>query len=188
MLLGDLGVAASLTDEDAHANQKNGAGATHVSSSRDPSLAGTPRPPQQRLPSAPLVLGKRRSFVGTLTYMAPEVLKSNLYDTSADIWSLGITALELCYGRPPYSRDPPGTVLRKVLNNEAPTLDRSGGRYKYSKAFKEVIDSCLVKDPSQRPTAADLLQTPFFKGTKKKIYLVSTLLGRNFDRHESPAR
>ena len=55
-------------------------------------------------------------------------------------------------------------------------FDRAGGRYKYSKAFKEMVESCLVKDPAMRPTAAELLETPFFKAAKKKHYLVGAIL------------
>ncbi|KAG8809163.1 hypothetical protein FRC17_003571 [Serendipita sp. 399] len=108
--------------------------------------------------------------------MAPEVIAQKQYDSSADIWSLGITALELCTGRAPYSRDDPARVLQKVLHNDAPTLDRKGGQHKYSQDFKEIVESCLVKDPTKRPTAAQLLETPFFQGAKRKSYLVHTLI------------
>jgi serine/threonine-protein kinase OSR1/STK39 len=110
--------------------------------------------------------------------MAPEVIAQKQYDASADIWSLGITALELCNGRAPYSRDAPARVLQKILHNDPPILDRKAGKHEYSKAFKEIIESCLVKDPSKRPTAAQLLATPFFQGAKKKQYLISSLLGQ----------
>lgn len=108
--------------------------------------------------------------------MAPELIQGRQYDSSADIWSFGITALELTHGRPPRSREPPQKVLLKTVQNEPPTLDREGGVFKYSKAFKEIIDSCLTKDPSKRPTAEQLLQTAFFKGAKKKSLLVNTIL------------
>jgi len=114
--------------------------------------------------------------VGTPCWMAPEVISQNHYDSKADIWSLGITALELAQGRAPRSRDPPYKVLMRTVQEEPPTLDRGGGQFKYSKAFKEVIESCLMKDPSKRPTAGELLQTPFFKSSKKKSYLVGALL------------
>lgn len=62
------------------------------------------------------------------------------------------------------------------MNAAPPTLDREGGVHKYSRAFKELVERCLVKDPSLRPTAAELLNTPFFKGAKKPSYLVGTIL------------
>jgi serine/threonine-protein kinase OSR1/STK39 len=97
--------------------------------------------------------------------MAPEVIQARHYDSSADIWSFGITALELTQGRPPRSRESPQRVLLKTyaqmgarsvlihsrrIQEAPPTLDREGGTYKYSRAFKEMVDSCLVKDPSKR--------------------------------------
>ncbi|CAG7854265.1 Serine/threonine-protein kinase fray2 {ECO:0000250/UniProtKB:O61125, ECO:0000312/EMBL:EAL69242.1}; AltName: Full=STE20-like kinase fray2 {ECO:0000250/UniProtKB:O61125} [Serendipita indica DSM 11827] len=167
VLVGDLGVAASLDDEDAHKHAAN------------KPVVRTTEHDMDNLPSLRTggkSLGKRKSFVGTPCWMAPEVIAQKQYDASADIWSLGITALELCNGRAPYSRDPSSRVLQKILYNDPPTLDRKAGKHKYSQEFKEIIESCLVKDPTKRPTAAQLLETPFFRGAKKKDYLVSTLI------------
>ncbi|KNZ79664.1 Serine/threonine-protein kinase fray2 [Termitomyces sp. J132] len=146
VLLGDLGVAADLAED-----------------------------PSQQVPERPRI-GKRKSFVGTPCWMAPELIQGHQYDSSADIWSFGITALELTQGRPPRSREKPQRVLMRTIQDDPPTLDRDGGAYKYSRAFKEIVESCLVKDPSKRPTAQDLLQTSFFKGAKKKSYLVGAIL------------
>ena len=109
--------------------------------------------------------------------MAPEVVAQKVgYNASADIYSLGITALELAHGRAPHSLDPPHKALMKTLQNASPTLDRAGGANKYSRALKEIIDSCLSKDPALRPTAEELLALPYFKSAKKKDYLVGALL------------
>lgn len=167
VLVGDLGVAASLSDEDAHNHAAN------IPLRRK--THGEPLPPLQPFVGG-RTLGKRKSFVGTPCWMAPEVIAQKQYDASADIWSLGITALELCNGRAPHSRDTPSRILQKILHNDPPKLDRKAGNHRYSQEFKEIIESCLVKDPSQRPTAAQLLETQFFKGAKKKNYLVSTLI------------
>lgn len=67
--------------------------------------------------------------------------------------------------------------MTKTVIDDAPMLDREGGRYKYSKAMAQMIESCLAKDPSQRPSADKLLSHPFFKQhAKKKSYLVSAIL------------
>jgi len=125
--------------------------------------------------------------------MAPEVISQKSsssgvsgYNASADIYSLGITAIELAHGRAPHSLDPPYKALLKTLQNDSPTLDRGkgygkglvgkGGGYKYSKELKDIVDACLQKDPTKRPTTHELLQMPYFKSAKKKEYLVDVLL------------
>ncbi|POY73322.1 hypothetical protein BMF94_3657 [Rhodotorula taiwanensis] len=121
-------------------------------------------------------LAPRKSFVGTPCWMAPEVVERKAYDSKADIWSFGITALELASGRAPNSLFPPAKALSKTIMDDPPELDREGGKYKYSKAMKSMIDSCLQKDPSPRPTAEKLLEHPFFRTAKKKSFLVTSLL------------
>lgn len=170
VLLGDLGVAANLDDDEssAAASTADGMKVTNAISKGAAPVARHPPLSRRR--------GKRKSFVGTPCWMAPEVISQKHYDAKADIWSLGITAIELARGRAPHSRDPPFKVLMKILQEASPTIDRESGAHRYSKAFKEFVDSCLEKDPSKRPTAAELLGLPFFKGAKKAPYLVGTLL------------
>jgi serine/threonine protein kinase len=98
------------------------------------------------------------------------------YNYKADIWSFGITALELANGQAPYAKFPPMKVLMLTLQNSPPTLDRDKTLHKYTRQFKDMIDSCLQKDPARRPTAEKLLAHPFFKCAKKPSYLVSTIL------------
>ncbi|KAI0027812.1 kinase-like domain-containing protein, partial [Vararia minispora EC-137] len=174
VLLGDLGVAAPLHDEDHthfHPSSVSSASASASGPSSFSSSFSSSAPP-----SRPRKLGKRRSFVGTPCWMAPELISGKHYDSSADIWSFGITALELAQGRAPRSRESPSAVLLQTVHGESPTLNREGGVHKYSRAFKEVVDACLVKDPALRPTTVQLLQMPFFKNAKRKSHLVNTIL------------
>ncbi|KAI0044389.1 kinase-like protein, partial [Auriscalpium vulgare] len=167
VLLGDLGVAAQLQDEDHSHAEPEARARPERAIAFDPAAVATPRRAR---------VGKRRSFVGTPCWMAPELISGKHYDASADIWSFGITALELAQGRAPRSRESSHQVLLRTVQDAPPTLDREGGVHKYSRAFKEIIESCLVKDPALRPSAEQLLQTPFFKNAKRKSYLVDKVL------------
>ena len=108
--------------------------------------------------------------------MAPEVVTGKQYDASADIWSFGITALELTQGQAPLSRAAPASVLMHIATAPPPKMDRNAGVHTYSAAFADAIAQCLQKDPTKRPSAQDLLKTTFFKSAKKKGYLVGAIL------------
>lgn len=118
----------------------------------------------------------RNTFVGTPCWMAPEVLQPGSgYNFKADIWSFGITALELAHGHAPFSKYPPMKVLLMTIQSAPPGLDYDRDK-KFSKSFKEMVAMCLVKDQAKRPTAEKLLKHSFFKHAKPPELSVKKLL------------
>ncbi|XP_032929324.1 serine/threonine-protein kinase 10 [Catharus ustulatus] len=108
-------------------------------------------------------LQKRDSFIGTPYWMAPEVvmcetMKDTPYDYKADIWSLGITLIEMAQMEPPHHELNPMRVLLKIAKSEPPTLSCPS---KWSLEFRDFLKTALDKNPESRPSAAQLLEHPF---------------------------
>ena len=97
----------------------------------------------------------RDTFTGTPYWMAPEVILAEKYDSKADIWSLGITAIEMADMLPPLSNIHPMKVLLMIPYAKPPNLHDP---LKFSPAFRSFVTLCLLKDRHARPSSSQLLQ------------------------------
>jgi len=116
------------------------------------------------------------TFVGTPCWMAPEVMEQvKGYDFHADIWSLGITIIELAYGHAPFAKYPPMKVMMMTLQNPPQQLEDTPNRH-FSRSLRDLVNCCLHKDPKQRPSASKLLEHRFLKEARKPEFLTKNLL------------
>ncbi|XP_035390518.1 mitogen-activated protein kinase kinase kinase kinase 4-like isoform X10 [Electrophorus electricus] len=109
-------------------------------------------------------VGRRNTFIGTPYWMAPEVIACDenpdaTYDYRSDLWSCGITAIEMAEGAPPLCDMHPMRALFLIPRNPPPRLKSK----KWSKKFFHFIESCLVKTYTQRPPTDQLLKHPFIR-------------------------
>jgi serine/threonine protein kinase len=121
---------------------------------------------------------RRRTIIGTPYWMAPEVLQAKDkggYDSKSDIWSLGITAMELAKGVPPHSDMHPMRVIFKIPHVAAPKLPDPDN---WSQAFMDFIAACLTKDFNVRPSAEELLKHKFITGAGP-IKIMADLVSRS---------
>lgn len=95
--------------------------------------------------------------------MAPEVIQETEYDGTADVWSLGITAIEMAEGKPPLHGIHPMRAIFMIPNRPPPTLANPD---KWSDEFKDFLAYCLVKDPSERPSSKTLMKHKFIQKAK----------------------
>uniref|UniRef100_A0A182KDL5 non-specific serine/threonine protein kinase n=1 Tax=Anopheles christyi TaxID=43041 RepID=A0A182KDL5_9DIPT len=108
-------------------------------------------------------MAKRNTVIGTPFWMAPEVIEEIGYDCVADIWSLGITALEMAEGKPPYGDIHPMRAIFMIPTKPPPSFRDPDI---WSPEFIDFVSLCLVKNPEERATATDLLVHEFIRNAK----------------------
>uniref|UniRef100_A0A3B3DFM3 non-specific serine/threonine protein kinase n=1 Tax=Oryzias melastigma TaxID=30732 RepID=A0A3B3DFM3_ORYME len=125
-----------------------------------------------RIRSKTDTMAKRNTVIGTPFWMAPEVIQEIGYNCVADIWSLGITAIEMAEGKPPYADIHPMRAIFMIPTNPPPTFRNPD---LWSENFRDFVSQCLVKNPENRATATQLLQHPFIKSAKPNSILKSMI-------------
>jgi p21-activated kinase 1 len=113
---------------------------------------------------------RRKTVCGTPYWMAPELIQGMPYGREIDIWSLGIMAIELAEGSPPYLAEPPGRALYLIVLQGVPGLTNRG---EWSSEFNDFVDACLSRDPAARPTADALLRHPFLGKACRVIDMIA---------------
>ena len=133
--------------------------------------------------------GGNNTFVGSLCWMAPEIALKQEYSYKIDIWSLGITTVEMANGKPPYKGYSPNEFLAEVESNRIPSLNEDEN-IKWSDDIKNFLKDCLIKNPKLRPDAKELLQKHknFFDKAKNKEYLAENILKGCLDLRQTFSR
>ncbi|XP_015610405.1 neither inactivation nor afterpotential protein C isoform X2 [Cephus cinctus] len=120
-------------------------------------------------------MGKRKTCIGSPCWMAPEVVTSKNdpetgYGSRADVWAIGITAIELADGKPPFQDMHPTRALFQILRNPPPGLYRPAN---WSQNFNDFISECLEKNPDNRPFMAEIIEHPFLSELPENDYTLT---------------
>ncbi|XP_046386617.1 neither inactivation nor afterpotential protein C isoform X2 [Ischnura elegans] len=119
-------------------------------------------------------MGKRQTVLGSPCWIAPEVVTSDRaesdgYDIRSDIWSVGITAIELGDGSPPFINIHPTRALFQIVRNPPPTLYRPAN---WTQNYNDFISECLVKNPEHRPFSVEVMEHPFLTSLPENEFLL----------------
>ncbi|KAF7991904.1 hypothetical protein HCN44_010705 [Aphidius gifuensis] len=125
-------------------------------------------------------MAKRNTVIGTPFWMAPEVIQEIGYDCVADIWSLGITALEMAEGKPPYGDIHPMRAIFMIPTKPPPSFREPD---QWSPEFIDFVSNCLVKNPEERASASDLLLHEFI-GVAKQPNILSQMIAETHEIRE----
>ena len=122
---------------------------------------------------------KKVSKIGTPYWMSPEVISQNKYDCKCDIWSLGITCIELAEGEPPYSEVRTFLVMKKIINNPPKGLSNPE---LWTQEFNDFVGKCLTFEPEKRPSAKALIKHDFIKKNDKGNEFVEKMVNENIEK------
>ena len=122
---------------------------------------------------------KKVSKIGTPYWMSPEVISQNNYDSKCDIWSLGITCIEMAEGEPPYSEVRTFLVMKKIISSPPKGLTKP---QLWSSEFNDFVSKCLTFDPVKRPSAKELLKHKFIIKNNKGNGLIEELINNSLDQ------
>ncbi|XP_055637431.1 neither inactivation nor afterpotential protein C [Toxorhynchites rutilus septentrionalis] len=128
-------------------------------------------------------LGKRGTCIGSPCWMAPEVITSSknddeAYDNRSDVWALGITAIELGDGNPPFGDMHPTRIMFQIVRNPPPTLYRPAN---WTQNYNDFIAECLEKNADHRPFMVEIVEHPFFTELPENDFHIHKELGMQAD-------